>query len=71
MFLSSSLKRTCQIKIVSEIRFLCVSDEEISVRHSLELMRRACEDCNGALILEAARADGDIVSARKAMPGIH
>ncbi|GAC1634770.1 MAG: M20 family metallopeptidase [Ktedonobacteraceae bacterium] len=48
-----------------EIRFLCVSDEEISVRHSLELMQRACEGCNGALVLEAARANGDIVSARK------
>ena len=48
-----------------EIRFLCVSDEEISVRHSLQLMRRACEGCNGALVLEAARANGDIVSARK------
>ncbi len=48
-----------------EIRFLCVSDEEISVRHSLPLMRRACEGCTGALVLEAARANGDIVSVRK------
>ncbi len=48
-----------------EIRFLCVSDEEISVRHSLQLIRHACEGCNGALVLEAARANGDIVSARK------
>lgn len=48
-----------------EIRFLCVSDEEISVRHSLSLMRHACEGCNGAFVLEAARANGDIVSVRK------
>ncbi len=48
-----------------EIRFLCVSDEEISVRHSLKLMHSACEGCSGALVLEAARANGDIVSARK------
>ncbi len=48
-----------------EIRFLCVSDEEISVRHSLELLRSACEGCTGAFVLEAARANGDIVSARK------
>jgi glutamate carboxypeptidase len=48
-----------------EIRFLCVSDEEISVRHSLELMHHACEGCDGALVLEAARANGDIVSVRK------
>ena len=48
-----------------EIRFLCVSDEEISVRHSLGLMHTICEGCTGALVLEAARANGDIVSARK------
>jgi len=48
-----------------EIRFLCVSDEEISVRHSLELLRHACKGCDGALVLEAARANGDIVSVRK------
>lgn len=48
-----------------EIRFLCVSDEEISVRHSLKLMHSACEGCSGALVLEAARENGDIVSARK------
>src|SRR5690348_7316386 len=28
-------------------------------------MERACDDCQGAFILEAARANGDIVSARK------
>ncbi len=48
-----------------EIRFLCVSDEEISVRHSLGLLSHACRGCDGALVLEAARANGDIVSVRK------
>lgn len=48
-----------------EIRFLCVSDEEISQRHCADLMQRVCQDCQGALVLEAARANGDIVSARK------
>lgn len=48
-----------------EIRFLCVSDEEISDRHSKETMQKACESCDGVLVLEAARANGDIVSARK------
>lgn len=48
-----------------EIRFLCVSDEEISDRHSKELMQKASEGCSAVLVLEAARANGDIVSARK------
>ena len=48
-----------------EIRFLCVSDEEISDRHSKETMQKASEGCDGVLVLEAARANGDIVSARK------
>jgi glutamate carboxypeptidase len=48
-----------------EIRFLCVSDEEISDRHSKETMQKASEGCSAVLVLEAARANGDIVSARK------
>ena len=48
-----------------EIRFLCVSDEETTNRHCIDLIQQACQDCQGALVLEAARANGDIVSARK------
>ncbi len=48
-----------------EIRLLCVSDEEISQRHSMDVMQQVCQHCRGALVLEAARANGDIVSARK------
>lgn len=48
-----------------EIRFLCVSDEEINIRHSQDVMQIACKDAMGALVLEAARSNGDIVSARK------
>ncbi len=48
-----------------EIRLLCVSDEEINRRHCIELLRRACQNCDGALVLEAARTNGNIVSARK------
>ncbi len=48
-----------------EIRFLCVSDEEISDRHSVEMIRKVGEGCEGVFVLEAARANGDIVSARK------
>ncbi|MBA2395312.1 MAG: M20 family metallopeptidase [Ktedonobacteraceae bacterium] len=48
-----------------EIRFLCVSDEEISDRHSKETMQKVSEGCDGIFVLEAARANGDIVSARK------
>ncbi len=48
-----------------EIRLLCVSDEEISDRHSKEEIWQACQGCQGVLVLEAARANGDLVSARK------
>src|SRR6266581_1160008 len=48
-----------------EIRFLCVSDEETNDRHSKDIIEQACVDCDAAFVLEAARADGDIVSARK------
>ena len=48
-----------------EIRFLCVSDEEINTRHCQDIMQTACENVQGALVLEAARSNGDIVSARK------
>jgi glutamate carboxypeptidase len=48
-----------------EIRFLCVSDEEINTRHSQDIFQQACDNAQGALVLEAARSNGDIVSARK------
>ncbi len=48
-----------------ELRFLCVSDEEINTRHSKDIIGQACQHCQGALVLEAARENGDIVSARK------
>jgi glutamate carboxypeptidase len=53
----------------AELRFLCVSDEEILYRHSIELIESMCQDCQGALVLEAARENGDIVSARKGNAG--
>jgi glutamate carboxypeptidase len=49
----------------AELRFLCVSDEETNSRHGKDLIQQACQDCQGAFVLEAARANGDIVSARK------
>ena len=48
-----------------EIRLLCVSDEEINERHCQDVMQTACENAGGALVLEAARSNGDIVSSRK------
>ena len=50
-----------------EVRFLCVSDEEINTRHCLDMIQAACENAQGALVLEAARSNGDIVSARKGL----
>ncbi|HEV2580016.1 MAG TPA: M20 family metallopeptidase [Ktedonobacteraceae bacterium] len=54
-----------QVSDYGEIRFLCVSDEEINTRHCHDVMQQVCQDCQRALVLEAARANGDIVSARK------
>lgn len=49
-----------------EIHFLCVTDEEISEeRHSKDLIRQACQNSQGVLVLEGARENGDLVSARK------
>jgi glutamate carboxypeptidase len=42
-----------------------VSDEEIDDRHSIPLIRRASRMADAVLTLEAARANGDIVTARK------
>ncbi len=53
----------------AELRFLCVSDEEILSRHSINLIEAMCRGCQGALVLEAARANGDIVSSRKGNAG--
>ncbi|MBV8823211.1 MAG: M20/M25/M40 family metallo-hydrolase, partial [Ktedonobacteraceae bacterium] len=52
-----------------EIRFLCVSDEEILKRHSLGLIYEIAQGCQVAFVLEAARANGAIVSARKGCAG--
>jgi glutamate carboxypeptidase len=52
-------------KDYSRINYLCVSDEEIGERQSLELIRAAAREADTALTLEAARANGDIVIARK------
>ena len=52
-----------------EIRFLCVSDEELIKRHSLGLIQEISQGCQAVLVLEAARANGAIVSARKGAAG--
>ena len=47
------------------IHFLVVSDEEIHDRGSLPLIRQTARESDVAFTLEAARANGDIVTARK------
>ena len=49
-----------------QITFVVVSDEEIGERHSVELLMREGERHDAVLTLEAARENGDIVTARKA-----
>ncbi len=48
-----------------EINFLCVSDEEIHDRCSIPLIRETARTADAAFTLEAARANGNIVTARK------
>lgn len=49
------------------ITFLCVSDEEIEERYSLDLIRAAARQADAVLTLEAARENGDIVISRKGL----
>jgi glutamate carboxypeptidase len=47
------------------IAFLIVSDEEVDERYSIPLIKSASRGNDAVLTLEAARANGDIVVARK------
>lgn len=47
------------------LSFLCVADEEVDQRTSIPLILEAIAGCDAALTLEAARENGDIVTARK------
>ena len=49
------------------IHFLSVGDEEIDARSSIPLIRETARNSDIAFTLEAARANGDIVTARKTM----
>jgi glutamate carboxypeptidase len=50
-----------------EIRLVCVSDEETNTRHCQDLFEQAFQDTQAVLVLEAARANGNIISARKGL----
>jgi glutamate carboxypeptidase len=47
------------------IHYLCVSDEESHPRPSIPLIRETARQADAVLTLEAARANGDVVTARK------
>jgi glutamate carboxypeptidase len=58
--------RESGFKDYKSISYLCVSDEEIGgERHSIPLIRSEARRADAVLTLEAARENGDIVSARK------
>ena len=59
--------RVMEFNSFGRITFLCVSDEEIEVAHSDGLIRTMSRQADAALTLEAARANGDIVTARKGL----
>ena len=47
------------------LSFLCVADEEVDERTSIPLILESIHGCDAVLTLEAARENGDIVTARK------
>ena len=49
----------------AQLVFLCVADEEVDERTSIPLILESIRDCDAVLTLEAARENGDIVTARK------
>jgi glutamate carboxypeptidase len=49
----------------AELTFFCNSDEEVGSPASVDLYSDVAKRADAALVLEAARADGSIVSARK------
>ena len=55
---------------LGELTFVIVSDEEIEERHSSELLKTEGPLHDAVLTLEAARENGDIVTARKATRGL-
>src|SRR6185312_11558991 len=48
-----------------EVVYLCTADEEIGSPESRDLIQKTARRCDVALVLEAARASGAIVGARK------
>lgn len=59
------------VRDYGEIVYLVVSDEEISDRHSIPLIHETCRGADAVLTLEAARANGDIVTARKGVVTVY
>ena len=53
------------------LSFLCVADEEVDERNSISLILESIRGCDAVLTLEAARENGDIVTARKGNIVIH
>jgi len=47
------------------LELLCVADEEVDERNSIPLILESIRGCDAVLTLEAARENGDIVTARK------
>lgn len=59
--------QTMGLTEVGRLCFLIVSDEESEVRHALPLIRKQSRQADVVLNLEAARENGDLVTARKAL----
>ncbi len=57
--------------LIPAVTYVCNPDEEIGSPFSSEHIRRLVPEHDAALVLECARANGDVVSARKGVADFH
>jgi glutamate carboxypeptidase len=65
LYAAAALEDLGLLAPIGRLSIVCGSDEETDMRASLALLRELAPDHDLALVLEAARENGDIVSARK------
>lgn len=65
LYVMHALERLSMLDGIGTLTLMCGSDEETNMRASLEMMKVLVPEYDLALVLEAARENGDIVGARK------
>lgn len=65
LYAMAALQERDLLRPFDTVGILCGGDEEAGMRSSVEFLRNVLPEYDVALVLEAARENGDIVSARK------